>query len=323
MSAAAHASTAPIDVAVGVLIRDDGSFLLAQRPEGKALSGYWEFPGGKLEASESVFEALVREFDEELGVHITGAHPWAQRVVVYPHATVCLHFWRSFGRDHEWNGDPVSREGQAFRWERIDRLTSYPWLQGAMPVKRWMQLPEHYAISHAAAMGTAKFLARLDQRLASGAIRMLQLRESELDASSFASLFDEVHARCTSHGARLLVNSTHPNTFWSRADGVHLTARDLMRLDARPDVDWCIASCHDADELAHAGELGFDAAVLGPVAPTASHVGADVLGWNRFKSIAEKTSIPVYAIGGMTTDDLMRAIEAGAHGVAMIRAVWD
>ena len=321
--AAVHGSTAPIDVAVGVLIRSDGRFLLAQRPAGKAMSGCWEFPGGKLEAGESVFEALVREFDEELGVHITAAHPWAQRVVVYPHATVRLHFWRSFGRDHGWNGDPASREGQAFRWEDIDRPTTDPWLQGAMPVKRWMRLPELYAISHAAAMGMARFLARLDQQLASGAITMLQVREPELDAPSFASLFDEVRSLCTSHGARLLVNSTHPRAFWSRADGVHMTARDLMGLDARPDVDWCIASCHDARELAHAGKFGFDAAVLGPVAPTASHPGVDGLGWERFKGLAEKTSIPVYAIGGMKVDDLMRAIETGAHGIAMIRSVWE
>lgn len=317
-----HATAAPIDVAVGVLIRGDDRFLLAQRPDGKPMSGYWEFPGGKLEAGESVFDALVREFDEELGVHITGAHPWTQRVVVYPHATVRLHFWRSFGRDNEWNGDPVSREGQAFRWEHIDHLTTDPWLQGAMPVKRWMQLPEIYAISHAAAMGIAEFLARLDQRLASGAITMLQLREPELDASSFESLFDEVRARCVSHGARLIVNSTHPHAFWSRADGVHMTARDLMRLDARPDVAWCIASCHDDDQLERAGALGIDAAVLGPVADTASHPGSEVLGWDRFATIASKTQIPVYAIGGLRFDDSTRALTAGAHGLAMIRATW-
>ena len=323
MSAEAHGASTPIDVAVGVLIREDGCFLLAQRPEGKPMPGYWEFPGGKLEAGESVFDALVREFDEELGVCITGAHPWAQRVVIYPHATVRLHFWRSFGRTNEWHRDPVSREGQAFRWEHIDRLTTDPWLQGALPVKRWMQLPEVYAISHAAAMGVDRFLARLDRRLASGAIKLLQLREPELDASSMTSLFDEVHARCALHGVRLLVNSAHLRTLWSRADGVHMTARDLMRLDARPDVDWCIASCHDENEIARAGALGLDAAVLGPVAPTASHPGARVLGWSAFATIAAQTSIPVYAIGGMTTDDFMPAIAAGAHGVAMIRGAWE
>ena len=287
------------------------------------MPGYWEFPGGKLEAGESVFDALVREFDEELGLRVTGAHPWAQRVVAYPHATVRLHFWRSFGAAGEWLGEPLSREGQAFRWEHIDHLTTDPWLAGALPVKRWMQLPAVYAISHAAEMGIEKFLARLDRALANGTIRQLQLREPALDLDSFAKLCEDVRARCKSYGARLLVNSRHPREFWSRADGVHLTSRDLMRLDARPDVAWCMASCHDARELERAGASGLDAAVLGPVKPTPSHPGAEALGWAGFRDVAAATTIPVYALGGMRLADLRVAIAEGAHGIAAINAIWD
>ena len=57
-----------VDVAVGVLIREDGRVLLASRPEGKPWAGYWEFPGGKLEDGETVHQALVRELDEEMFV---------------------------------------------------------------------------------------------------------------------------------------------------------------------------------------------------------------------------------------------------------------
>ena len=313
----------PIDVAVGVLIRDDGSFLLAQRPEGKPMSGYWEFPGGKVEAGESVFDALVREFDEELGLRIAAAHPWVQRVVTYPHATVRLHFWRSYGEGRGWHNDPEPREAQGFRWERIEQLTTEPWLEGALPVRRWMRLPSTYAISNASAMGVDGFLAALDRRLAGGGLEQLQLREPAMDGPSFAALFDAVAARCTAHRVRLLVNSTHPRTYWSLADGVHLSSRELMKLQDRPSIDWCFASCHDAAELARAGELGLDAAVLGPVGPTASHPGGDVLGWSGFAAIAGAASLPVYALGGLTAGDLGAAHDAGAHGVAMIRAAWD
>ena len=61
------------DVAVGVLIRPDGGFLLTSRPPGKAYAGYWEFPGGKLEAGESVHQALCRELREELGIDVDAA----------------------------------------------------------------------------------------------------------------------------------------------------------------------------------------------------------------------------------------------------------
>lgn len=312
------ANAATIDVAVGVLIRSDGAFLLAERPCGKPMCGYWEFPGGKLDAGESVFDALVREFDEELGIEIVAAHPWTTRVVVYPHATVRLHFWRAF----EWRGEPVAREAQAFRWEHIDQLTTDPWLPGALPAKRWLKLPLVYAISDAARLGVNAFLAKLDRRLEDGTLRMMQLREkAAFDAPTFEKLFAEVHARCREHGARLLVNSTHPKTYWGKAEGVHMTASDLMRLSARPEVDWCIASCHDAAELARAGELDFDAAVLGPVAATLSHLNAPLLGWEGFRAIAS-TTIPVYALGGMRLLDLPTAISSGAHGIAAIGAIW-
>lgn len=312
----------PIDVAVGVLIRDDGSFLLAERPEGKAMAGHWEFPGGKLEAGEAVLAALVREFDEELGLTIVTAHPWVQRVVAYPHATVRLHFWRSFSEGRGWQGDPVAREGQTFRWEAIDRLTTEPWLEGALPAKRWLRLPPVYAISNAAAMGVDAFVDRLDEALAGGAIGQLQLREPTLDATAFVRLFDAVSSRCAAHGVRLLVNSGHSPAYWSMADGVHLSSRDLLRIESRPAVDWCVASCHDADELARAGALGLDAAVLGPVGPTESHPGSDVLGWAGFAALAASTTLPVYALGGLSAGDLAVARAAGAHGVAMIRAAW-
>ena len=205
-----RAGASPVDVAVGILISDDDTFLLGERPAGKPrrLLGV---PRRQARAGESVFDALVREFVEELGLAIVAAHPWTQRVVVYPHATVRLHFWRSFGEGRGWRGEPRSREGQAFRWEHIDRLTTAPWLEGALPVARWLRLPSTYAISHAAAVGVDAFVAQLDRRLRDGSLRQLQLREPSLDDDAFARLFDAVGARCRMHGARLLVNGAHPS----------------------------------------------------------------------------------------------------------------
>jgi 8-oxo-dGTP diphosphatase len=68
------ADRAIVDVAVGVLIRPDGDFLLTSRPQGKVYAGYWEFPGGKLEAGETVEQALRRELVEEIGITIVKVH---------------------------------------------------------------------------------------------------------------------------------------------------------------------------------------------------------------------------------------------------------
>ena len=122
-----------IDVAVGVLIRPDGDFLLTSRPAGKVYAGYWEFPGGKFEPGESVQQALSRELFEELGLHLHQIEPWRQELVDYPHALVRLHFCKVLA----WSGELQMREAQSFAWQRLP-VTVAPVLPGTVPVLTWL-----------------------------------------------------------------------------------------------------------------------------------------------------------------------------------------
>ena len=122
----------PVDVAVGVLIDAAGRFLLTSRPEGKVYAGYWEFPGGKLETSESVEEALRRELHEELGITIGAVQPWKVELMDYEHARVRLHFCKVF----DWRGDFEMREQQTMAWQRLP-VEVAPVLPGTLPVLRW------------------------------------------------------------------------------------------------------------------------------------------------------------------------------------------
>ena len=122
-----------VDVAVGVLIRPDGAFLLTSRPVGKAYEGYWEFPGGKLEAGESVAQALARELQEELGITIGPATPWKSETVDYPHALVRLNFCKVFS----WTGELEMREAQSFAWQHLP-VQMTPVLPGTIPVLQWL-----------------------------------------------------------------------------------------------------------------------------------------------------------------------------------------
>ena len=131
MSAGAVERT-PVDVAVGVLIDGEGRFLLTSRPEGKVYAGYWEFPGGKLEAGESVEAALRRELHEELGITIGHAEPWKIDLMDYPHARVRLHFCKVF----DWSGAFEMREQQAMAWQDLPVQVT-PVLPGTLPVLRW------------------------------------------------------------------------------------------------------------------------------------------------------------------------------------------
>ena len=123
-----------VEVAVGVLIQADGSFLLTSRPVGKPYAGYWEFPGGKLEAGESIEEALSRELNEELGLTLDEAKAWKVEVVDYPHALVRLHFFKVT----QWSGELQMKEQQSYAWSVLPVGVS-PILPGALPVLEWLE----------------------------------------------------------------------------------------------------------------------------------------------------------------------------------------
>jgi 8-oxo-dGTP diphosphatase len=122
-----------VDVAVGVLMQADGQFLLTSRPESKVYAGYWEFPGGKLEAGETVEDALRRELQEELGIVIGAAQIWKTQMVDYPHALVRLHFCKVW----DWQGELQMREAQSHAWQQLP-VDVVPVLPGTIPVLTWL-----------------------------------------------------------------------------------------------------------------------------------------------------------------------------------------
>lgn len=122
-----------IQVAVGVLLAEQGKFLLTTRPEGKAYAGHWEFPGGKIEAGETIEQALVRELHEELGIHVSQVSLWRTEQIDYPHAWVQLHFCKVT----HWQGELQMKEGQQFSWQQLP-VTVAPVLAGTLPVLEWL-----------------------------------------------------------------------------------------------------------------------------------------------------------------------------------------
>ncbi|MEO5696451.1 MAG: Nudix family hydrolase, partial [Burkholderiaceae bacterium] len=280
-------------------------------------AGYWEFPGGKLEAGESPHAALVRELREELGVVVHRAAPWLVQEFVYPHAHVELHFFRVF----EWSGELFGHDGQAFAWQTPGAWDVAPLLPANTRILSALALPDTYAISNAAQIGEDALVARAHAAFAAG-LRLLQLRDRELPVERRMGLAARLVPLARGSGANLMWNGTADEARASGCAGVHWTAARLMAASTRPQDLLVGASCHNAAELAHAGALGLDCAVLGPVARTPSHPGAPVLGWNGFSAMAANTRLPVYALGGLGRDDLATAITHGAQGVALMRGAW-
>lgn len=313
------AATPIVEVAAAVMLRDDGrQFLLAQRPEGKVYAGYWEFPGGKVEAGESVRDALIRELHEELGITVTDCSPWLTRVFTYPHATVRLNFWRVTA----WSGEigiTAPLEHAAVDWQDTGKpATVHPILPANDPILKALSLPKQMAITMAEIEGVERQLERLEAALASG-LRLIQIRDKTLPPAQRLWFAETVCQLARSHGALVLVNDDTDLAHRIGADGLHLSAASLAGCSARPDFAWVGASCHGQDEIRHTGELGLDYALLGPVLPTPTHPEAAGLGWPGFARETASNTLPVFALGGMQTTLLATAQAHGAHGIALMR----
>ena len=311
--------TAIVEVAAAVMLRTEGrEFLLAQRPEGKVYAGYWEFPGGKVEPGETVRQALIRELQEELGITVTACSPWLTRVFTYPHATVRLNFWRVTA----WEGEigiTAPLEHSAVAWQGIGQPAGVaPILPANDPILKALALPTTMAITNAEVEGTERQLERLEEALLAG-LRLIQVRDKGWPAAQRLWFAEAVTRLAHSHGARVVINDDADIARRVGADGLHLSATRLARLTERPDFTWVGASCHTAEEIRQAGEIGLDYALLSPVLPTPTHPEASGLGWAEFGRLAAGNTLPVFALGGMRPAMLNEAQAHGAHGIALMR----
>lgn len=306
-----------VEVAAAVILRSDGAFLLGRRPSGSFYAGYWEFPGGKIESGETPYDALLRELHEELGIRVTRATPWIVREFVYEHAHVRLHFFRVLA----WTGELCDLQHDALVWQAPDNVEVAPLLPANAPVLAALNLPDFYAITHAGEIGIEAQLGALRAALERG-LRLVQIREPALPPEPFLAFIQAAVDICHRHGACVLVNGDFELARQSGADGVHLTAARLMKQESRPDFPLVAASCHDAMELNQAARLGLDFVVLGPIKETASHPGVLGIGWDCLAKMLENYPLPVFALGGLNQEDLQKACQAGAQGIAAIRAAW-
>jgi 8-oxo-dGTP diphosphatase len=311
--------TGIVEVAAAVMLRADGrEFLLAQRPEGKVYAGYWEFPGGKVEPGESVRDALIRELQEELGITVTACSPWLTRQFTYPHATVRLNFWRVTA----WEGEigiTAPLEHSAVEWQKTgEPATVTPILPANDPILKALSLPTTMAITNAESEGTERQLERLEDALKAG-LRLVQVRDKGWPPAQRLWFAEAVCQLAHSHGALVVINDDEDIARKVGADGVHLSAARLAACMQRPDFRWVGASCHSAAEIAHAGQIGLDYALLGPVLPTPTHPETSGLGWLEFTKLLAGNSLPVLALGGMKPEMLRAAQGHGAHGIALMR----
>lgn len=302
---------------VGILRREDGAVFMQQRRAPQSFDGFWEFPGGKVNPGEELLSALQRELLEETGIRIRRAHRFVRRRKRHPGGELLLDFFRIT----EYEGEPRGREGQNCLWAAADKLPSPP-LPANESICKWLRLPPVCAITAAEVFGVDETLRKMQNALREKRFRFVQLRDKNLPPQERKSFAQRAAELCREYDALFCINDDEKLAA-ETGGGVHLSSRRLAECEARPNTKWAGASCHTAEEVARAAALELDFAVLSPVCKTLTHVSAAPLGWRRFAEIAATSGIPLYALGGLQTNDLETARQHHAHGIALMRRAWE
>ncbi|WP_297831417.1 Nudix family hydrolase [Pseudomonas sp.] len=308
-----------LHVAAAVIRGNDGKILIARRAGTAHQGGLWEFPGGKVEAGETVETALARELQEELGIVVTAARPLIKVQHDYPDKQVLLDVWDVSA----FNGVPHGAEGQPLAWVTTKELADYDFPAANQPIVAAARLPDRYLITPEG-LDTPELLRGLQKAIAGG-IKLVQLRAPNGYNPQYRDLAVDAVGLCAGK-AQLMLKGPLEWLGDFPAAGWHLTAAQLRKLASNgrpfPQERWLAASCHNAEELALAELMGVDFVTLSPVQPTKTHPDASPLGWEPASHLIAGFNKPVFLLGGVGGDDRQRAWENGAQGVAGIRAFW-
>jgi len=307
-----------VDIAIGVLKKNE-KVCLSQRQKHQSFADKWEFPGGKVEADETLTSALQREFREELGIE---THSWQPLIEIpwqYEKVAVRLHVFSS----ESFEGTPQGIEGQRVKWFDLQALRELDFPEANKGILTALQLADRYMMS-GSYQSHADALAKLTNALEFG-IELCQLKPRNMVPEEFDGLAHEAISLCHQHGAQILLNGDvtlfekHPD-----ADGLQLASDRIYQYDSRPipKQKLLAVSTHSDEDIQQALKIGADFILLSPVKETASHPGVIGLGWDSFAEKVKQIPVPVYALGGMKPEDVDCAKSFGGQGVAAISGFW-
>ncbi|MEM8845021.1 MAG: Nudix family hydrolase [Pseudomonadota bacterium] len=303
-------------IVVAIVKNEAGEILLSERLAGVHLAGFWEFPGGKVEESESFKLALRRELYEEVGIQLESCCKLVE--FDYRYDDRLLHFQAYIVH---YDGDVVPKEGQKTKWVdqfELDKVDLPPANQCILSA---LLLPNAYMIADYSVLGD-EIVNIVKNQLQNG-ISLIQFRASSLDKNKYITIAKELASLCREYSTKLIINS---DIVWNeeiKADGVHLNSHRLKHLfnhqEKSNSFDLFSASCHDEREVEYANALNVKTILIGSVQKSKSHPDSEPLGWARFSQLCLKANMPVFAIGGLRVGDIAQAKVQGAQGIAGIR----
>lgn len=290
------------------LIRQKDHILIGWRNEKLHQGGCYEFPGGKVEAQETVIEAVKREVLEEVGVRVQVTRLFAQKQFDYGDKVVFLEFFVC-----QVLKEDLTQITQPWRWVAIQDLEKYEFPAANQSIVQQLIWSKTIAIT----TSDLDLTAQLPQHA------LCYLRKS------YANL-DQIKkdiALLVQHKIGIILNQHYflqlDTALQDQIFAIHLNTQQLYQshLRAQYPHQALIAACHTEQDILQANLQQCDAIFLSPVQHTLSHPEQqEVLGWERFAQFAKSAEMPVYALGGLQQHDLATALQHGAYGIAGIRS---
>lgn len=302
-----------IHVTAAAIFNESGELLLALRDKAQHQGGLWEFPGGKVEPGEAVRCALARELQEELGITIdqSATSPLIQVPYHYPDKSVLLDVFRV----NRFSGEAYGREGQPLNWVKLSDLSAYQFPAANKPIVNALLLPATLAITPR--LQSEEYSGFVSQAILQGA-QAVMLRAKHLIEAEQLSLYQQLSVAFP--GLLILWNGSIETANSAAVSALHLSSERLMQLDSRERFrgGWLGASCHSEEQIRRAEQLGVDYITLSPVQKTSSHPEVVPMGWDEYERLVKECSLPVYALGGVSMDNLDQVLESGGQGIAAI-----
>tara|TARA_R110001592_G_scaffold356543_2_gene658653 strand:+ start:24160 stop:25182 length:1023 start_codon:yes stop_codon:yes gene_type:complete len=297
--------------------------LIAKRLDHVHQGGLWEFPGGKIEQGEAIIDALDRELFEELDIRIKplaqskhgmeAFRPLIQIHHTYSDKTVFLDVWRV----HIVSGVSRGKEGQEIRWVDATQLKTYNFPDANKPILTSCLLPSRYFITPVYASILEAELGLL--RALNEKAQLIYFRQPQLDIEEYLSWLEQLISKYPELESKLMFQFVEALDVFSGA-GVHLSFSRSKEYSERPirGDKWLAVSCHNESELSYSTRLSADFITLSPVLKTMTHPDQTEMGWDNFKRLVLTAIVPVYGLGGLTTENEKRLIQSGAQGLAGI-----
>lgn len=293
-----------IHVAIA-LIFYHGKVLVGWRTADQHQGNKYEFPGGKVEVSESPEQACRREVFEEVGIGIQQWHTFDVIQHDYDDIQVNLHLFHAYATT-----ESLSSIQKPWTWYSREKLQHLDFPKANQAIIQRLMWQHYIKISH-----------DLDQLkyLSEDTLLYWRTEIAEFNSVEFEQYSDDQ----LNH---LILNIEHwkllSTVQQQHISAVHIKQNQLMsfKKGQLPVGIRCIAACHDAVSVQHAQQLGVDAILLSPVQSTETHPNTAALGWESFQELAETCDIPVFALGGLKPENLEMAQQHHAYGIAGIRS---